>query len=205
MMAQDTIVKYNGELVYAKVIEITPTEVKYKKFLDGPTYIDTKTSIHLIKFINGYTEIFSNNNKPAKTNSDYYSLPDYNNKIEIRGSRYRYHGSFISEREVHKLLLESKNKSIISLVGRSKDAHILQFIGFAAIPLGIAALHFFEQSGYGSYGYGSYGYVKYNDGDMVLSTVCLVGAVACPVASIINKHKRTMSNRKAIKIYNEQF
>ncbi|MBL0329635.1 MAG: hypothetical protein IPP64_09515 [Bacteroidetes bacterium] len=40
--SQDTILKRNSEKILAKVIEITPTEIKYKKtaFLDGPTYID---------------------------------------------------------------------------------------------------------------------------------------------------------------------
>ena len=44
--AQDTIVKLSGDIILAKVSEITPTEIKYKRFdfQDGPTYVELKST-----------------------------------------------------------------------------------------------------------------------------------------------------------------
>ena len=59
-VAQDTIIKINGEQINAKIIEITSISVKFKKanFLDGPTYIENKTDILSIKYSNGSIDNF---------------------------------------------------------------------------------------------------------------------------------------------------
>ena len=83
--SQDTIVKSNGDLIQAKITEITVSEVKYKKlnFQDGPTYVEKKSDIEMIKYSNGLKEHFEkqssvsssgNNNKQDNT-VDYYGNP----------------------------------------------------------------------------------------------------------------------------------
>jgi hypothetical protein len=219
LRAQDTIIKSNGDLVAAKVMEITSTEVKYKRFnfLDGPTYIVGRGEIKMIKYSNGLKEEFPttpvNSIVVNEAQDVYYNqrnqYPLYvtpaqinYNRIELRGNRFLYRNEFISENELHRMLLKTKNKEIIMAVGKSKDAHILQFIGFGAIPLGIAAIYLLDRSGYVPlYSYGN----GYNNGDLALSAVCVVGAIACPIASGVFKHKRKESNRDAIEIYNAKF
>ena len=46
-----------------KILEVGPTEIKYKKwsYLDGPTFVTNKSEISKIKYANGETEFFSNN------------------------------------------------------------------------------------------------------------------------------------------------
>ena len=154
--AQDTIVKNNNELVFGKISEISPTEIKYKKFnfQDGPTYTEMKSDIRMIKYANGLKEEFQAQqadavSKPTESNTDYYGgatnrtapvIPD--NKIDMFGNYYRYQGRRIKESEMHDILFQSKNKKAILLAGNAKDAKAMQYVGFGAIPLGIVALYF---------------------------------------------------------------
>ncbi|MCE3279202.1 MAG: hypothetical protein K0S44_1393 [Bacteroidetes bacterium] len=221
--AQDSIYKTNGEIIAAKITEITPTEVKYKKFtfLDGPTYVENKTGIKIIRFANGLKEEFApapasppapvaEKNKPAEppvSGGDYYDPNSgrqpavtykHSSKITSYGSaKYIYQDRRIGEREMQGILMRTQDTEIMQHVRASKKAHALQFVGFAAIPLGIAALGFLGSS------VDMYGQV--NQGKLVTSGVLLIGAIACPIFSGINKHKRTSSNRKAVELYNQKY
>lgn len=59
--AQDVIVKKDGSTIVSKVLEITSTEVKYKKFTNqnGPTYTIAKTELQAINYENGEKETFT--------------------------------------------------------------------------------------------------------------------------------------------------
>ncbi|HUI29965.1 MAG TPA: hypothetical protein VLX91_07090 [Candidatus Acidoferrales bacterium] len=59
--AQDIIVLKSGVEIKSKVIEITPTEIKYKRFdnLDGPTIVIAKTDVTVIKYKNGTKDVIS--------------------------------------------------------------------------------------------------------------------------------------------------
>jgi hypothetical protein len=216
LKAQDTIYKRTGDVVYAKVLEINPSEVKYKRhnFPDGPLYIERKEMISTIRFANGLKEVFEISTAPlssAPAQQDPYYSPDRRvsnidpqlfNKIYPRGSKYIYKNDMLSENQLHRLLLKTKDKQIIEQVGRSKDAHTLQYIGFGAIPLGIGAIYFLQKSGFGSYSY--YGNGP-NNGDLALSAVFFVGAISCPIASGIYKQKRKNYNTNAIDAYNAKY
>lgn len=58
--AQDLIVKTDSARVEARVTEITPSEVRYKRFSnpDGPTYVLPAAAIEYIRYANGYKEFF---------------------------------------------------------------------------------------------------------------------------------------------------
>jgi hypothetical protein len=219
--AQDTIFKRNGEIIYAKVSEINPEEVKFRKFNfnDGPLYIERKTDIKTIRFANGLKEEFSEtvvrtsptDNPQVVYYVDERSMPQLQvrnpNRIEPIGNKYLYQHRQIGENELYDVLLRSKDKHIISLVGKAKDCRTLQFIGFGAIPLGIGALYFLTKSSYqSSYYYGGYGSSpRNNDGDLALSAVCVLGAITCEVGSGIFKQKRKAANREAVALYNEKY
>ena len=59
--AQDLIVKADETKIEAKVLEITPEEVRYKRFSnpDGPTYVLPVETIRYIRYMNGEQEEFS--------------------------------------------------------------------------------------------------------------------------------------------------
>ena len=56
----DELIFRDGSEVKAKVLEITSTELRYKKCdaLDGPTYIAKKSDIFMVKYSNGTREVF---------------------------------------------------------------------------------------------------------------------------------------------------
>ncbi|TGE27755.1 hypothetical protein E5K02_13925 [Hymenobacter metallicola] len=58
--AQDLLTKQNGEEIQVKVLEITPSEVHYKRFdyLDGPLIIVRKSDVFMIRYANGSKEVF---------------------------------------------------------------------------------------------------------------------------------------------------
>ncbi|HXH18765.1 MAG TPA: hypothetical protein VNJ07_06740 [Chitinophagales bacterium] len=56
----DIIILKNGKEINAKVIEITPDEIKYKRcdYLTGPVVTVTKSEVFMIKYANGEREVF---------------------------------------------------------------------------------------------------------------------------------------------------
>lgn len=60
IQAQDIITKRTGESLKAKVLEITPAEVKYKHIdrLEGPTYTLAKADVLLIQYEDSTQETF---------------------------------------------------------------------------------------------------------------------------------------------------
>jgi hypothetical protein len=72
VFAQDVIILKSGDEIKSKVVEITPTEIKYKKFdnLEGPTIVILKSESSMIKYANGTEDIMPSNNSPASAQSD---------------------------------------------------------------------------------------------------------------------------------------
>jgi hypothetical protein len=67
----DVILLKNGEEISAKVLEITPTEVKYKRCdnLEGPTTTIYKSSIFSITYANGSKEVIKTENNTISNNN----------------------------------------------------------------------------------------------------------------------------------------
>jgi|ERR1035437_3577415 hypothetical protein len=59
--AQDTIYNKNGSIIPAKISEISPTTISYKKLnnLDGPTYVISKANVSFIEYKNGTKDVFT--------------------------------------------------------------------------------------------------------------------------------------------------
>jgi len=69
--AQDLIVLKNGNMIEAKVVEISPKEIRYKRadHLDGPTIVLPANDVLSIRYANGRTDVISGNTPaaPART------------------------------------------------------------------------------------------------------------------------------------------
>ncbi len=65
--AQDLIVKIDSTKIEAKVLEITPENVRYKRFSnpEGPTYVLPIPEIHYIRYANGDMEYYTRDVIPA--------------------------------------------------------------------------------------------------------------------------------------------
>ena len=57
--SQDIIILKTGEEIRAKVIEVNPTQIKYKEFtnLEGPTLIIDRSAVFMIKYENGTRDV----------------------------------------------------------------------------------------------------------------------------------------------------
>lgn len=68
-LAQDVILKKDNTTVLSKVIEVTGTEIKYKKWSnqDGPTYSINRSEVTSINYQNGDVDKFSDNTTPTPT------------------------------------------------------------------------------------------------------------------------------------------
>ncbi len=60
LSAQDLIVKTDATQVEARVLEISPEQIRYKRFSnpDGPTYVLPVSAVDYIRYANGETEAF---------------------------------------------------------------------------------------------------------------------------------------------------
>jgi hypothetical protein len=70
--AQDMIILKNGDEIEAKVIEISPTEIRYKRFsnLDGPTMVIPAANVSIIIFEDGTREIIIAENPVSPNNTN---------------------------------------------------------------------------------------------------------------------------------------
>lgn len=95
VMAQDVIVKKDGSTILSRILEVSSSEVRYKKYsnLDGPTYTIEKSKIQIINFENGDSEDFGRNSYNSGVN---IKSPIYNdwNSIYVK-----YNSSTIALKE----------------------------------------------------------------------------------------------------------
>jgi hypothetical protein len=63
--SQDVITKKTSEDIQAKVLEVTTTEIKYKKFDNptGPTYTLLRSEVLMIRYENGTKDVFNEEKK----------------------------------------------------------------------------------------------------------------------------------------------
>ena len=61
LKAQDVITLKDGTNFQAKILEVTPSEIKYKKYsnLEGPVFVVNKTDVLSIRYENGETDVFT--------------------------------------------------------------------------------------------------------------------------------------------------
>ena len=60
LYAQDILVRKGGEIENVKVVEVSPTEIKYKKSsnLDGPVFVEKRSNLYSVKYQNGEVQVF---------------------------------------------------------------------------------------------------------------------------------------------------
>lgn len=59
-MAQDIIIKQNGDEIQCKLIEVGTDVIKFKKWsnLNGPTFVEERDDIFMLKYENGEKDVF---------------------------------------------------------------------------------------------------------------------------------------------------
>ena len=80
LSAQDIIVKKDGNVIKAKVVEITETSVQYKNFSnpEGPTYSITIENIFSLTYENGEKESFNNYTSTPQVEESFHQASSSN-------------------------------------------------------------------------------------------------------------------------------
>lgn len=217
LRAQDTIVKLNGEIIPAKIIEVGTNAIRYTKsdIKEGPTFVDYKTDIAYIRYSNGKKEIISKQpqvatiQKPmmdtasAKPDAfDAYTPPSSKTRIEFMNNKYTVNGQRVKRKDVDRLLSKSKNPAVQIAHKTAKTTRILQkVIGLTSIGStttgGIMTIStvftcFKEAQGGGNVSVGSY----------VNAGLSFLGTLSLPITSKILKNRRDKLYDKTIDLYN---
>lgn len=89
--AQDVLIKKNGDELQVKVEEITPTQIKYKRFdnLEGPLISVSKTTVFMIRYENGTKEVFNEAARPDAGTPVYapVQVPQEQQVLKLSGPR----------------------------------------------------------------------------------------------------------------------
>jgi len=101
--AQDLIILRDGNVIEARVIEISPTEIRYRRInhLDGPVIVILRTDVLSIRYENGMIEIINTVIEPTVTTPNILTIPtavqignqpDRNPRLNTIGATLGYQG-----------------------------------------------------------------------------------------------------------------
>ncbi|MFL5763311.1 MAG: hypothetical protein ACJ77K_05160 [Bacteroidia bacterium] len=190
--AQDTLFLRSAAVVIAKVIEVNPVEVKYKRFdfQDGPTYVELKTNIRMIAYAGGMKETFAAKEEVAAKAPP---LPALNRRVDDHKIYFGYQGRKLTQPQMWDVLLSANDPKVNTLVSEAKRARRIEFCWLGVFPLSLGAIYSLDVRSFNG---------NYNES---IPLICFAGAIACPIISGINKSRKMKANSAAIKLYNEQF
>jgi hypothetical protein len=200
---QDTIIKNNGTKITGKILEVSSEEVRYKKAnnTDGPVYIETITGLSGINYSNGIKDTFKFEkpwlvSKPLKAQENEVAAKKKYPPLNRIGNRYTFNDQIISEREMKDYLSNLHDPLISGYLRQAKVENGFRYIGFAAIPLGVAGL-FYAVAGSNIFGSGE------NTSSLDAAKLLGVAGVACVATSICLKIKSTQHKAAALRIYQQ--
>ncbi len=83
----DDIIFKDGSEIKGKIVEVTPTEIKYKKcdLLDGPNYVAKKSEVFMIKYANGTREVFKDQSNISGAQNQ-SARPNQNQQRELNNN-----------------------------------------------------------------------------------------------------------------------
>ena len=125
--AQDLIITKKGDEISAKVLEVTPTEIKYKRTdnPDGPVYTADKSTVFMIKYENGTKEIIETTATPSNEATQAKSTVYFLRKTGYAGSMAGYQ-VFIDDQVICKL---NNSKYVVREIPAGKHIFSVQFYG----------------------------------------------------------------------------
>lgn len=121
----DTIIMKDGTEVKAKVLEVTPTEIKYKfcNNIDGPLYVAFRYNISYVKYANGTMDSFVDEHPPVGNGNNGGYRPNnnggynQNNRGSFSRNDLNYSkDNFETERYVERLSTKSLVLGLVSLI-----------------------------------------------------------------------------------------
>lgn len=178
--AQDVIVLKDGNTVVSKILEITTTEIKYKKFSnpDGPTYTVLKSEVKGINYANGDKDVFeSTPATPTTTPGLTYSGGSVTNTTTTTTTAPVYTGAYTA-------MTPTLPKEQIHSDGKIRAFKILGWVGGGlmvgtGLALMVAGIANIDSKDY-TYSYGGY---KYSTSDLYITY--LASGAGCVAAGAV--------------------
>lgn len=147
-IAQDVIVKKDQSTVMSKVLEITSTEIKYKKWdnQDGPTYSVLRSEVVSINYENGEMEKFSDNPSDQPNTSQGITQQTFRGFMEQSGSQLKINGHILSKKEVQNLFDEQDYQLYLKGENQCFWGYTLAGVGGAITLSGLGLMLFNKPS-----------------------------------------------------------
>ncbi len=147
VLAQDILIKKNGDELQCKVIELGTEKITYLiKAANDSTGSDTltllKSEVFMIRYANGSKDVFETA-APAPAASEYVQSQNElqapeSEKIEIHGRRFYYQNRPIGKNRVMRILRAEKDKDINAYIAKSIACSVFSpILKFASIPVGV--------------------------------------------------------------------
>lgn len=213
LRAQDTMYKRSGEIIPAKITEISTAEVKYKRFTmpDGPVFIIGRNEVQKIRFSNGVVDSFAVS-QPVTTQTvmpveipviiqPQQATPVLTGLIENpRAGLYYYNGAKINEKKMLFIAADKnrtwRNKELDQAILATGDFKKNQYIsGFGGPAVLIVCLIAATQTSQNNPNSNVSGALVFNGLGIL---------VASQIVSPMFKRKRSQSARKVVMLFNEQ-
>lgn len=129
-------------------------------------------------------------------------------KFEQKGVLYTYKSEVIKEKNMYKIMLGKNDSELNSVVKKAKRANKIQYLSYAAIPVGLLALESFALSelvklipANNNYG----GLISTSEGYLVEGIIGSVATVALITTGVTFKMRNKKLKLKAVKLYNQKF
>lgn len=180
--AQDLITTKKGEDIEAKILEVTPKEVKYKRYsnIDGPTFTLNRNDILLVRYENGEEDVFSNEaNNRSGAMGEVHEGMRYKEYKNLYDTRYYIHeaGDAYSPgwAGVASFFIPGLGQGVAGEWGRA--------VGFIAADIGLSAL-FWGSIAVLNANYEETGELTDGRGTSLLAAGALLGKVVLDIWSI---------------------
>lgn len=145
-MAQDVIVMKDQSTIMSKVLEITSTEIKYKKWdnLDGPTYFISPLEVASINYENGKVEKFAETtNNQQNNNAPQVQYQYLNSYMTYKTWSLYLNGRQLSDNEIRRLVDPQNYQLYMNGRKLAKAGFITDVVGgvaiLAAVAIGISS------------------------------------------------------------------
>jgi len=144
-MAQDVIVMKDQSTVMSKVLEITSTEIKYKKWnnQDGPTYSVLRSDVVSINYENGEVEKFSetiDNQQNTYSQQVQNRNGGYMEALASFPAAMKLNGRRLTHEEVHNLVDEQTYQLYLKGKRQVNSGEVVGVVGLVPLCLGVGLL-----------------------------------------------------------------
>jgi hypothetical protein len=202
--AQDTVVKRNGEIILAKVVEVSSSDIKFNRTdsPNGPLYILNKWELNYIIYSGGRKESFESIQPPPPPLVILPKPEDLN--MSYSGKRYYFKDRLIREPDMLAIATKRKDPKVDLMIQKVKDKKLIEhsaLIGGAGLWVAGSYVYLTNLGRRGRRGSpvnnASTTTARQNGEYMML------GALACGVISISFHIDRTRHAHMVVDLYNK--